>query len=73
MIQIQSRGKSVFKVCWKKKAMGIWGVANKETYTVQTTNIISLQQYFVADCLISYVDNVFGLHSIVFVFLLSAS
>jgi hypothetical protein len=43
---------------------GVGGVADKEAYTVHTVNIISQRQYFVARCLISYVGNAFGLHSI---------
>jgi hypothetical protein len=39
------------------------GVASKEAYTVHTIKIISQWQYFVASCLSSYVDNVFGLPS----------
>jgi hypothetical protein len=58
-----------------KGIRGMEGSADKEAYTVRTTNIISQRQYFVARCLISYVGNVFGLHSRLhaFVFLLPAS
>jgi hypothetical protein len=38
-------------------------VADKEAYTVQTINIISQRQYFIARCLSFYVGYVFGLHS----------
>jgi hypothetical protein len=42
---------------------GAGGVADKEAYTVHTKkNIISQRRYFVAQSLISCVDNVFGLH-----------
>jgi hypothetical protein len=53
----------------------IRGVADKESYTVHTINIISQRQYFVAaHCLISYVSTVFGSHSIcLFSFSLQAS
>jgi hypothetical protein len=44
------------------------GVADKDACTIHTFNIISERQYFVARCLSSYVDNVFGLHSICFCF-----
>jgi hypothetical protein len=47
-----------------KEVQGVGGVADKEAYTVHTINIISQRQYLVACCLISYVGNVFGLHSI---------
>jgi hypothetical protein len=40
------------------------GVAGKEAYTVHAINIISQQQYFVADCICSYVAYDFGLCSI---------
>jgi hypothetical protein len=39
---------------------GVGGVAE----TVHTINIISQRQYFVARCLVSYVGNIFGFHSI---------
>jgi uncharacterized membrane protein len=39
------------------------GVADKEEYSIHTTNIISQRQYFVARCLSSYVSNVFELRS----------
>jgi hypothetical protein len=39
------------------------GEADMEAYTVCTINIISQWQYFVARCLITCVDNGFGLHS----------
>jgi hypothetical protein len=41
----------------------VGGVADTEAYTVRTINIISQRQYFVARCLSSYVNNVFGLQS----------
>jgi hypothetical protein len=47
-----------------KGISGVGEVADKETYTVNTINIISPRQYFVARCLSSYIGNVFGLHSI---------
>jgi hypothetical protein len=43
---------------------GVRGAGHKEAYTVHTTNISSQRQYFVARYLMSYVGNVFGLHSI---------
>jgi hypothetical protein len=46
-----------------KGIRGVGRVSDKETYTVHITNVISPQRYFVAHCLISYVGNVFGLHS----------
>jgi hypothetical protein len=53
------------------KAVG--GIADKEAYTVHTTNIVSQRQYIVARCLSSYVGNVFGLHSVCVSFLLPAA
>jgi hypothetical protein len=54
-----------------KGIKGVGGVADKEAYTVHTINIISQRLYFVARCLIPYVNNAFGL--CVFVFLLPTS
>jgi hypothetical protein len=44
----------------------VGGLADKTTYIVRelTIDIISQQMYFVARCLISCVDIVFGLHSV---------
>jgi hypothetical protein len=42
---------------------GMGGVADKEAYTVHAMHTIFQRQYFVAHCLISYIGNVFGLHS----------
>jgi hypothetical protein len=47
----------------KVKGKGIKGVADKEAYIVQMTNIISQWQYVLVHCLSSYVGNVFGLHN----------
>jgi hypothetical protein len=47
----------------KGKAIIGGGIAGKDAYTVHTINIISKRQYFVARCLISSVNNIFGLHS----------
>jgi hypothetical protein len=47
-----------------KGIRGVGGVADKETCTVHTINIISQRQCFVTRCLISCVCNVFGLYSI---------
>lgn len=41
----------------------VWKKADKPAYTGHTKNIICKRQYFLARCLISYVGNVFGLHS----------
>jgi hypothetical protein len=58
------RGETVRSTSLEVKGKGIRGVADKEAYTVHTTNIISQRQYFVVRCLTSYVGNVFGLHTV---------
>jgi hypothetical protein len=55
------------------KCKGIRGAADKEEFSVDTINIISQWQYFVARWLSSCVDNVFGLHSMCFSFYPQAS
>jgi hypothetical protein len=42
----------------------VGGAVHKDANTIHTINIISQRQYIVARCLISCVDDVFGLHSI---------
>jgi hypothetical protein len=62
-----SRGESVRlrSVKIKEKVIGeVGGVIDKKAFSVHPFNIISQRQYFVARCLISYVGNVFGLHSL---------
>jgi hypothetical protein len=47
----------------REEIRGMGEAADREAYYVHTVNIISQRQYIVGCCLISYVDNVFGLHS----------
>jgi hypothetical protein len=54
-----------------KGIRGMGEVADKEACAVQTINIIFQRQYFVARCLISCVNNVFGLHRVCVCFTLS--
>lgn len=52
------------RLVWLAKGWEEWeGVADKEAYTIHTTNINLQDQYFVAQRLISCVCNVFRLHS----------
>jgi hypothetical protein len=47
----------------KSKRKGIrkvGGAAAKKAHIVHSVNVIFQQQYFVAGCVISYVDNIFG-------------
>jgi hypothetical protein len=47
-----------------KGIRGLGGVAGKEAHTIQTMNIISRRQHFIAPCLSSHVGNVFGLRRV---------
>jgi hypothetical protein len=51
-----------------KGIRGVGAVADKEAYSVHTVDIISQRQYFAARCLVSYVGNMFGLHSFIVCF-----